>query len=513
MTGRAIIVGSGVAGAAAAQILLERNLFEKVVMIEAGAAVKMAERRAWLDYLTRGVAPYDASVDQPGEFEADVKKFELRGSRLIAGGGSTVHWGGWCLRFKPEDFALGSSAGQAIDWPLSYNDLESFYASAETFLSVAGDSSDDDPPRFGRAYPLPAVPFAQKDGPVAKALKDLGISYSHLPIARNSNCVTTGTCKYCPVGGRYSATMTIDELAAKFPNSFELKLRTPVTRILMASKRRAYGIEYIDIRSGEVERLEAENVIVCAGAIESPKLLLLSADNQWWPRGLGNDTGHVGRHLVSHPLLQVKGWLGSNTSRMHQEIDFPTLGSRHFDSQAEQPNGKMYFFRDDRANALSIEKSIYGERWSKAQIDTALEGRVAFSLNAFVEEFESPTNRVTIAPGFTRFGLSRTAIAYETSEITIRAKQRHALTLEKILRHMGCRDIVSNLANPRADHSAGTCRMSSSAGEGVVDKNLRVHETDNVYVCSNAVMPNVAAVNPTLTLVALAIRFAQGMSA
>ena len=108
---------------------------------------------------------------------------------------------------------------------------------------------------------------------MTKTLDSLGYGYSHLPIARNWGCVTTGTCKYCPVNGRYTAVMTLQEMEDSFGAAIELRTESPVRRIIMRDKKTALSVEYIEKGDGDVKFFSADRIIIPAGAIEPPKLL------------------------------------------------------------------------------------------------------------------------------------------------------------------------------------------------------------------------------------------------
>jgi choline dehydrogenase-like flavoprotein len=133
------------------------------------------------------------------------------------------------------------------------------------------------------------------------------------------------------------------------------------------------------------------------------------------------------------------------------------------------------------------------------------------AVEASIEQFESSENRVGLGANTDRLGLRGTEIDFGVNEITRKAHQTHEPNLVAVLKAAGCKEDSINVEfiKPDGAHATSTCRMSSSDTDGVVDKNLRVHGTDNLYVCSNAVYPNVTAVNPTLTLGALAVRLAE----
>ncbi|MEM6496809.1 MAG: GMC family oxidoreductase, partial [Pseudomonadota bacterium] len=210
-----------------------------------------------------------------------------------------------------------------------------------------------------------------------------------------------------------------------------------------------------------------------------------------------------------HPYIAATGTTPTNPKAYEQELDFPTLEVRDYDSPQEQATGKMYFVRDGRSHRIDFaEELIAGKKID--ELKKQVTGPAKFQLSGFVEEFETPGNRVEIASGKNRFGLPRTRINYKTHEVTQNARMKAVDRLGEVLTKMGAGNSIKNTNyNPRADHTVATCRMSATAADGVVDGNLKIHDCDNVFVVSNAVFPNVAAVNPTLTLTALAIRFAE----
>ena len=128
-----------------------------------------------------------------------------------------------------------------------------------------------------------------------------------------------------------------------------------------------------------------------------------------------------------------------------------------------------------------------------------------------MEQFECQENRVSLGNGITRHGLFTTNIEVSVHDINLKTRQEHVQTFVDILKNVGCKDdsIETYMANPDGAHASATCRMSRSDADGVVNPNLQVHGTDNLYVCSNAVFPSIAAANPTLTVSALAVRLAE----
>ncbi len=501
-----VIVGSGVAGTVVARRLLSTGNDYRITMFEAGPDLPDHDRRGWLDQLMRNPDRYAGFEDDPRN---EHEQFGLRGSRLFVKGGTTNHWGGWSLRFKPEDFELKSRTGIGADWPISYEQLAPFYTDADLLLGIEGDSGNDDPPRFGGSFPFPPAPYTLNDMPVIEALKRLGMSYSHMPMARNGDrCITTGTCRYCPVNARYRAAFDLSQLQMEYGDKIELRTDSPVLGIEMTSKFEAKGVRYLSAQAGGSELMEADLVVVCAGTVESTKLLLGSSGD-YWKQGIGNDSDHVGRHLVGHPLIYAEGVRPGNPDRIEQELGFITLASRHYDTPEYQAQGKMLFGRvGDDSNTVIEREMLAGK--SRHEIEEKMESGIHIAFEASVEQFESPENRVGVGAATDSRGLRTTEISFGKNPVTQAAMATHTDNLRKVLRASGCAEdsLFTVHLKPDGAHATSTCRMSDSERDGVVDKNLQIHGTDNVFVCSNAVFPNVTAVNPTLTLAALASRLA-----
>ena len=507
---RILIVGSGVAGTLLARRLLEGDGDLEVAVFEAGPRLDVGYR-TWLDRLMAGGNPYQKFWEPPRD---EHQRFGLRGSRLFVKGGTTNHWGGWSLRFKPEDFELKSRTGRGADWPISYEELAPSYTLAETLLGIEGDSDDDDPPRYGDRFPFPAAPFTLNDMPMIEAFEDLDMAYGHMPMARNADrCVTTGTCRVCPVKARYTASHDLAELESEHPRRLTVRTGSPVTEVLMESKERARGVRFLDRATGRLEEAQGDHVVVSSGTVESAKLLLASTGAGWLD-GVGNDSGHLGKHLVGHPLIFAEGVRPGNPDRAEQELGFITLACRHFDTPEHQREGKMLFARVGDDSKTFFEREIMSNV-PRVDIERQMTSGLHLAVEASVEQFESPENRVSLGGDTDQPGLRATQIEFGVDETTQKAMATHTENLLRVLRTAGCSEesLFHVLLKPDGAHAVSTCRMSALDTDGVVDPDLRVHGTENVYVCSNGVFPNVTAVNPTLTVAALAVRLGDHLAA
>jgi len=516
-----IIVGSGVAGSTIATKLLEKDPGAPILMLEAGPQIPMKDRRYWWDYVVNNRKPYDQCEDRDGDNPSvGMTPWHSTGSRTMMYGGSTVHWGGWSMRFKPEDFYLKSNTGRGGDWPYNYDTLEPYYCRAEEYLSVCGDDKDsatrgipasaknkNDPWR-SKPYPLPPYPWTESDGEMIEAFKTLGITPGRMPLARYRKCMATGTCKYCPFGARFAGSYILDDLLSepKYTNLTFIGV-APVTRLVAESKSRIHTVEYIDPTTGETKTASGDRIILCTGAYEAPKLLMLSV-SPYWENGIGNDYDLVGRFAISHPFLSVAGTKDKNEERWIQEFDFPTLMSRTYDTEEYQQNGKIFLMKSAMFPNVDIAKHMIAGK-DRHEIDRIVTGPRQVQLSAFMEEMGQYDNRFSLGEGTTRWGLPRTKIRFAHPPDFRKRAEKNLDLMEEVIRKMGYTVDKNNdkvIGEQDGHHTSSTCRMGKDPTEGVVDVNLKVFGTDNLYVCSNAVHPTCAAVNPTLTLVAVTLK-------
>jgi choline dehydrogenase-like flavoprotein len=248
-----VIVGSGIAATLVCDRLLKVKPKKSILVLEAGERIPAGDRRSWWDLVLGRGTPYAGTYDVDGggtrahqeSFSKGSTNWIFKESRVRAYGGSTMHWGGWALRFKEEDFKCRDLTGKGANWPFKYDELEPWYGLAEQILGVGGDSQDEGPKRAGN-YPLPAYVWTAHEAELADAFVEIGLRPGHMPIARYKRCMTTGTCKYCPISARYSAQDHMDALlqeSGQHPD-FKVKTSSPVVRI-DAGPDRAHGVVMI----------------------------------------------------------------------------------------------------------------------------------------------------------------------------------------------------------------------------------------------------------------------------
>lgn len=502
-----LLIGSGVAAAALAKRLLDQDPKASILMLEAGDRIPARDRSLWWHFVTTGKLPYDHTYDDPASSTSTAMDWQVHGTRIAALGGTTLHWGGWSMRLKPEDFHLWSNTGTGGDWLVDYDTLEPYYCQAEDFMAVGGDDPWGRPPGT-QPLPMPSYPVLGADLELRAAFDALQVPHGKMPLARYRQCMTTGTCRYCPLGARFNAQYVTEDLeAAGYPN-FELRTGAAVTRLLLDGEKRVSGAEYVDLETKALMRVDAERVVVCAGAYESPKLLMASR-GPGHPAGIGNNHDLLGRYLVSHSFLSVMGVSETNPEKLTAEFGFPTFMSREYDDETRQSTGKIFMFRTEFTPGQKWER-LMQQGMSRSEIDVLATGPRTMSLSAFIEEAGSYFNRVEIAQGAPdAFLRAPMRITYNRAKDFEKNANTRLAEMKKFFSKMPAyRTVTGSIEGAAGFHASGTCRMAATPDQGVTDGDLRVHGMENLYVLSNAVFPSVGAVNPTLTLVALAFRLA-----
>lgn len=511
------IVGSGVAATTVAYLLTQRGhdvvLFEKGPDYPYPHAPQFEERVNYL-YINPAyrLAPDIRRVTWSGDYHQNLDQ-----ERGMVVGGSATHWLGITLRMHPDDFRTRTAYGFGEDWPITYEILEPYYCKAESLLSVSGTDADNPfaPPRT-HPYPLPPFDLTASDRVLAARLQKADITLHTTPQARTRlsrdrrpACQNFGQCEVCPIGARYSpnhhlARAQATGLCRVVPN-------TSVRRIITDRSGRVRTVVYRNNETTTDLEHAAKVVVVAAGAIESARLLLLSSNAQN-PNGLGNQGTHVGQHLVFHHLWGTSlryrekvyaGRLGAVTGQCHQFCDAPERG-RHGGIKVEFSS-----HYHGSGNGISEKRSVARETSGEGMIKAFSSIPYLRGLILHAESVTSPNKYVGLSEQRDRFGDPFAHIHYQSAafdEATYSfAKhlcERFAIATDGEIVALDEIDKYSSGA-----HHMGSCRMGRSARDSVVDSFGKLHGCPNLYLVGSSVFAGSSgAVNPTLTLVALAIR-------
>lgn len=524
---RVAIVGSGIVGATIAHTLAGRGV--EVDVFERGPAYPYPHRDQFAERVglrtprpvyrhTPGLGRPTRSGDYPVDLGAEIDAVE---------GGMAHRWEAICQRLPPADFATRTLHGHGTDWPISYEEIEPWYGRAENLLGVAGTDDDNPfaPPRSS-PYPLPPFALSWDDRWLADRLAGAGLHLHTTPQARTRErydgraaCVNYGTCAVCPIGARYSPQHHLQR--ARATGRVRVHTETAVRRVLLDHTGRARSLLVRPVDAGEEREHPADRIVVAAGALESARLLLVSTDPRH-PDGVGNRSGQVGRNLVFHHLwlgrLRFRkplypGRFGGWTGQSHQFID-PSQRGRHGGVKVELSSRRAYATWEP-VPIWETPGDIFAGAEDAEDVNRAFAPVPHWRPITFhAEASPGPGKRIELGSRHDRFGDPVAHVHYELDEFD---RKTHAYCRDLFERYRdgsGAEDgMLAEVGTYYSGfHHMGTCRMSESEAEGVVDPLGWVHGVPGLSVAGGAVFAGSGTLNPTLTMVALGLRLTDSLT-
>lgn len=499
-----VVVGSGFGGAMAARTLLE-----------AGYGVRILERGPWLDRrepaAPRGPRDLDAFFDSPVPHRLGRGGNGVVPDDQANVGGPSVFFAAVSSRFRAADFdpAPEIVGDSGASWPITYADLEPYYAEAEAALGVAGPEAGGatEPPR-SRPYAQPLPPLSETARRLDGAARRLGYTPFRLPLAINyqhghgrRSCESCAFCDGfpCLIGAKNDVASRI--LPPLLERGLELEPSTIATRLLRRG-RRIVAVEARDASTGERSRHHADLHVLAAGSLASPGLVLVSGLQRV------NRAGDlVGRFLTRHCNAHVFGlfWNRPDSTReFHKQLGIDDF---YFgDPRGKGPAGKLGMIQQMATPWVAV---VLAPRALAPVARPLVEHMTGFIVMA--EDQPRRENRV-VMDGLARTGAPRTRVLYEHSPRDLAARAALIRRAKEILREAGSRAHVVVPLNTFS-HAMGTLRMGADPATSVVDPGCRFRGLDNLYVVDGSVMPTAAGVNPSLTIAAAAIRTARGIAA
>lgn len=518
-----VVVGAGVAGLLAAWKLAGAGV--QVLVLESGPRVNRAEAvenyRNAVAQVPESPYPDVPYAPRPTVIALD-KYYVQEGPSFFKStyerrvGGTTWHWLGTTLRHLPNDFQLQSRYGVAVDWPITYDDVEPWYGQAEEAMGVAGDDNADLGSPRSTHYPLPPLPLTYLDKQVAVAAAQNGLSVLLTPQARNSitfdgrpPCCGNATCvPICPIGAKYDAAVHAVKAEALGAQIFESAVATFVE---VDANGMVSGIRFKRPDNSE-HRAMGRIYIIAAHAIETPKLLLMSRTDAL-PNGVANSSDQVGRNLMDHPVQL--SWCLARDPVYPFRSPLENAGIEDFrdgDFRTERSGFRMaigedgWSFPGTPPPVLTMNLVEEGFR-GKALLDE-LNARASrqFRFANLIEQMPNPENR--IVPAFDMlddFGIPRPRIFYSIGEHEIKGMAEARRASELIFNSMGATYIEHGEEPEGAGHVMGTYRMGNDPQTSVVNGEQRSHDHPNLFLLGAGVFPTTGTANPTLTLAALAL--------
>lgn len=430
-------------------------------------------------------------------------------------GGSSALYGMAMERFFPDDFYPRAQFPQVTDsslpaaWPICYEDLAPYYTIAEQLYGVRGTLDPLRQPETAASL-LPPPPLSTANQSLYEQLQNKGLHPYQLPLA----CEWVAGCQGCQGylcpgeckndSSRVCLTPALNQYGAYLLDECQaLRLETQGDRVSTV----------VCAWRGKTLQLQADQVVLAAGALQTPVLLLNSACAAW-PNGLANESGLVGRNLMRHCIDLYAVFMGiqppshsnvkeiaCNDFYIGQDIKLGSLQS--FGSLPPAPILVEQMQQDLRESRYSPMTGFF--RLMKPLLKAGFRRLFSRSLilASIMEDLPHPENRVQPSPSPDRIQLQYRLHPYDKQRI-----QLFRQVMSKTLKPQRFMLLKQAENNDRIAHVCGTCRFGTDPRESVLDPFNRAHNVANLYVVDSSFFPSSAGTNPSLTIAANALRVA-----
>ena len=483
-----VVIGSGAGGGTLANELAQKGI--DVVCLEAGNRLTLAD-----------------VVNHPPTMDARMGWHDKRVGNMVwvckTVGGTTMRWSGVTPLFQQHEFKALSTYGQLdagttlIDWPLTLDELNPYYRQAEDKMGVSGTHGIPESAETNNFKVL-------KAGGRKIGYKEITTSRTAInPVARNGRpgCQQISFCNSgCAIGAKWS-TMYTEIPAAEATGHFELRTESMVVQITHDAKGRATGVVYKD-KDGSLHEQKARAVCVAGNVVETTRLLL-NSESSLFPDGLGNSTGNVGKHYTRHTF-------GIAFGLMPKPVNFHR-GTRQsgiiLDEQYHKPERGFaggYIIETLAVDPWNVSSSVGG--WGPE--NTVFTENYTHLAGIFITGEDPPEarNRISLHPTERdENGLPVPVIDYRDHANTLAMRDHSMKKSRELYESLGATHFYGGDI-PVGAHNMGVARMSADPKDGVTNRWGQVHDMENLFVSDGSTFSTSAAANPTLTIVALAIR-------
>ena len=537
----AIVIGSGISGGWAAKELTEKGL--KTIMLERGENIEHikdyteANKEAW-DYPHHGERTVEMVKNYPvlkrdyplNERNlkmwandkdcpyTEVKRFDwFRGYHV---GGRSLLWGRQTYRWSDYYFEENAKDGIAVDWPVRYKDIESWYTYVEKFAGISG--SAEGLPELPDSHFLPAMDMTCVEKDMAQRIKKLYDGHRKIIIGRCAHatvplngrqCQYRDKCWYgCPYGG-YFSTQSATLPAATATGNLTLRPWSIVTKILYdKDKKKATGVEVLDAETNKTYTYYAKIIFLNASTLNSAWVLMNSATDVW-PDGLGSSSGELGHNIMDHHLGvwaggSVEGYDDKYTyGRRANGVYIPRYRN-FFGDKRDYIRGFGYQGGGSRAGwGHDVAEYSIGAQFKEAISEP---GGWSFGMGGFGETLPYHDNKITLdKTKKDKWGLNVLAFDCELKENEKKMRVDMLEDAKAMLESLGVKNVSGGDSEPylgRGIHEMGSARMGKDPKTSVLNKFNQVWDAPNVFVTDGSFMTSAACQNPSLTYMAFTAR-------
>ncbi|MEM8805640.1 MAG: GMC family oxidoreductase [Cyanobacteria bacterium P01_G01_bin.38] len=494
-----IIIGTGAGGGTLTRVLAPSG--KQILVLERGTFLPK-EKANWDSKEVYGKDRYRTNEQW---YDQDGNPFRPFTHYFV--GGNTKFYGSALYRFRERDFdEVEHKGGISPAWPLKYDDFEPYYTKAEQLYDVHGlRGTDPTEPPSPVPFPYPPISHEPVIAKIVDALEAQGLHPAYQPLGIKINeanralseCVRCDTCDGfpCMVNAKADGDVNGIRPTMMYPN-VTLKTQAKVVRLHTDDPGRRVTAVEAEV-AGQPQRFSGDTVIVAAGALNSAVLLLRSANDQH-PNGLANSSDLVGRNYMRHKISAMVS-LGL---KPNPTVYPKTLAVNDFywgEAGFPYPMGHIQSLGNitgDRAAANSpsfIPRALI----PRAVFKAASARTTPWFLMA--EDLPDPDNRIQVKEG---------QIVLRYSNNNNEALERLVARWSGILKSIDPWSVLftTEMSLQDVGHQCGTCRFGEDPATSVLDLNCRTHDVDNLYVVDGGFFPSSAALNPTLTIIANAIR-------
>lgn len=509
-----LIIGAGAAGAAVAWSLVDTKM--RILCLEQGDWVRPS------DYPSNGrdwesrpdFSPVPNIRKRPEDYPVDDSASPIKPVNFNGVGGSTILYMAHFPRFHPSDFRTRSLDGVGEDWPISYQDLEPFFATNDRMMGVAGLPGDPGcPPKEGL---LPPVPLGTLGETVARGFNALGWHWwpsesaiATVPYEGRDRCLNLGPCASgCAQGAKASTDLTYWPEAIR--RGVELRTRCRVREITLDERGMARGVVYLDADGVEHEQ-KAHVVILAGSGLGTPRLLLNSTSARF-PDGLANSSGLVGKNLMLHCMTLTQGSFDRPLQGWQGPIGCALWSKEFYETDPARGYARGYTFEMVRGmgpvttaqSALARGALPWGAGHHAAF--EALFDRSA-TLVGVGEDLAEECNRIELDHAHPDSdGMPGLRIHYRLGENSQRMLAHAGARATEVLKAAGAISVAPTLTSGvSSGHIMGTARMGEDPERSVTNAWGRCHDVKNLFIADSSLFVTSGGVNPSSTLQALAL--------